>query len=252
MADQEVPPELGRLWRVPTAARLGRPAALDVDRIVRTAVGLADRDGLAGVTLAKVAKELGFTAMSLYRHVGSKDELFALMQDHVGAPAPDIDPPPEQWRDGVRQWALALRTLCEEHPWLAEIPVSGPPTGPNMVGWMDALLRALRGTGLDWGAKVGVLLLVSGYVQQTGSTARQMAEGRHASGLDQAEAERAYGRALAGLVDPARYPEAAKLFASDVFEHPADPAEDHDFAFGLELILDGIAAAVDTAARADH
>src|SRR5690606_35295404 len=98
-----------------------------------------------------------------------------------------------------------------------------------------------------WGAKVGILQLVSGYVHQASSSARQMAEGRRASGLDQAETEQAYGRALVGLVDPARYPEAAELFSSDVFERPPDPAEDHDFTFGLELILDGIAAAIDAA-----
>ncbi|MFC7743002.1 TetR/AcrR family transcriptional regulator [Nocardiopsis composta] len=246
MADQEVPPELGRLWRVPTAARLGRPAALDVDRIVRTAVDLADRDGLAGVTLAKVAKELGFTAMSLYRHVGSKDELFALMQDQIGDPAPDIDTPPGSGARGAPVGAGAARAL-RGAPLALRAPGPGPPSGPNMIGWMDALLRALRDTGLSWGAKVGILQLVSGYVHQASSSARQMAEGRRASGLDQAETEQAYGRALVGLVDPARYPEAAELFSSDVFERPPDPAEDHDFTFGLELILDGIAAAIDAA-----
>jgi hypothetical protein len=58
--------------------------------------------------------------------------------------------------------------------------------------------------------------------------------------------EQNYGRALATLIDPARFPDAARLFAADVFEpEPTQPTNDHDFTFGLELILDGIAAAIE-------
>ena len=61
LADEDAPIELRRLWRVAVASRLGRPAELDVTRVVQAAVELADRDGLSGVTLPKVAKAVGFT-----------------------------------------------------------------------------------------------------------------------------------------------------------------------------------------------
>lgn len=92
--DDKVPVGLARLWRLPTESRLGRPAELDVEQVVRAAVELADRDGLAGVTLAKVAKELGYTTMSLYRHVGSKEELLVLMGDAATGPARTFPPAP--------------------------------------------------------------------------------------------------------------------------------------------------------------
>jgi hypothetical protein len=65
-------------------------------------------------------------------------------------------------------------------------------------------------------------------------------------------AEQRYGRLLADLVDPVQFPEVTRLFASPVFEPPRDAgpstAADRDFAFGLEIILDGVASAI----RAAH
>jgi AcrR family transcriptional regulator len=255
MAEEKVPAELGRLWRLPTESRLGRPAELDVERVVRAAVELADRDGLGGVTLVNVAKALNVTKMSLYRHVGSKDELIALMGDHASGPPPEIDNAADGWRAGLWQWALAHRAIYVRRPWMAQLPVSGPPGGPNAIGWMDALLRVLRESGLDWATKVGLLNVISGYVRHASAMTRQMDEGRRGTGREQAQVEQDYGRALAKLVDPDRFPEAAKLFASPVFETPPESTEgepvDHDFAFGLELILDGVAATITSGRSGD-
>ncbi|WIV59901.1 TetR/AcrR family transcriptional regulator [Amycolatopsis nalaikhensis] len=237
MGDRELPAALGRLWRRPASPRLGRPAELDVDRVVRAAVELADHGGLDGVTLQKVAQSLGFTKMALYRHVGSKDELFELMADHATGPAPDLPEEPD-WRDGVRRWANAVRARYAEHPWLVEVPLSGPPRGPNAISWVDALLRALSDTGLDLATQAGVLNVLSGHVRNAAVLARQY--GR----VDQAEVERDYGRALAELVEPDRFPHAAGLFTAAVFEAPPGNPADHDFTFGLELILDGVTAAI--------
>lgn len=99
-----------------------------------------------------------------------------------------------------------------------------------------------------------MLNAVSGQVRHAIVLARQLEEGRRDTGLSQAQVEQDYGRALAWLVDPNRFPDAAKLFAADVFEpHTDQVAEDpadHDFTFGLELLLDGIAAAIDRMGRA--
>jgi AcrR family transcriptional regulator len=244
MAEEDLPDQLVRLWRLPIGPRLGRPAELDVDRVVGTAVALADRDGLSGATLPKIAAALDVTPMSLYRHIGSKDELLVLMGDLGFGPA-DIETG-GQWRADLRRWALAQLTVYRRHPWLTQLPISGPPRGPNAIDWMDAGLRALRDTNLDWSAKVGVITVVSGYVRQGYVLANQLEQGSAAAGLEQAQVEQNYGRDMAGLVDPARFPDAARLFAASIFE--AQPADDEtadpDFTFGLELILDGVAAAV--------
>ncbi|WP_328404280.1 TetR/AcrR family transcriptional regulator [Nocardia sp. NBC_00403] len=246
MSGEKLPDQLVRMWRLPTGPRLGRPAELDVDRVVGTAVALADRAGLQGATLPKIAAALGVTPMSLYRHIGSKDELNDLMADLGFGPATELAVSQGEWRADLRRWALAQLEVFRRHPWLTQLPISGPPRGPNAIDWMDAGLRALRATRLDWAAKVGVIMVVSGYVRQGFVLAYQLEHGSRAAGLDQAQVEQNYGRDLARLVEPDRYPDAAQLFGSTIFQPPpvVEGSEDHDFTFGLELILDGVAAAV--------
>ena len=240
-----VPAPLRRLWGIPESSRLGRPATLDVTRVVAAAVEMADRDGLGGVTLPKVARSLGVTGMSLYRYVGSKDELLTLMADAaLGAP-PSLDA--GDWREGLRGWAFAHRAVVRRRPWLTRVPVSGPPSGPHQIAWMEAALAIMARTRLDWAHKVGILSLISGYVVQSVRQDGELAEGR-AEGQGQAEAERDYGRALVRLVEPSRFPEAALLFSSALFEAPSGTPDaaiaDADFSLGLELILDGVAVRV--------
>src|SRR5690625_1931343 len=87
MNDVAVPDFFRRLWRLPTVEhRLGRKSALDVETVVSTAVRLADEGGLDAATLPKVAAELSVSAMSLYRHIGSKHELLQLMMDAASEP----------------------------------------------------------------------------------------------------------------------------------------------------------------------
>ncbi|MFF8288988.1 TetR/AcrR family transcriptional regulator [Streptomyces sp. NPDC016309] len=248
-SEETIPAPLRRLWRLAESSRLGRPAALDVDRVVAAAVEAADRDGLDGVTLPKVAKSLGVTGMSLYRHVGSKDELLTLMGDQALGTPPRVDA--GDWRTGLDAWARAQRAVYQQRPWLAHLPVSGPPSGPHRIAWMEAALAILAPTPLDWTHKIGALSLLGGYVVQTVRQDHELARGR-ADGERQSDAERAYGRALAKLVDPERFPETARLFSSALFEtgpaHSSDAAiGDADFTVGLELILDGIAARVESA-----
>ena len=246
MDEDHVPAALARLWRLGAESRLGRPARLDVDRVVRAAVELADRDGLSGVTLPKVAESLGVTKMSLYRYVGSKGELLDLMADFAQGPVPHIDAD-IAWRDGLRQWATASAETMLGHHWLSEVPVTGPPSGPNGIGWFDLGLRQLRHTGLSWGMKTDVILVLNGHVRSGLQLNQGFEERRRHTGADQVEVEREYGRNLAMLVEPQRFPDAAALFRSGMLQSLPDRADgtlNHDFHFGLELILDGIAVAV--------
>jgi len=156
------------------------------------------------------------------------------------------DPPQVEstgdWRAELTALAEANREVLMRHPWLVELPLSGPPAGPHAVAWMDAILRTLRGTGLDWGTKGGVLVLVSGYVRLACAQAIQLAEGRKGSGLSQAQAEQAYGKGLADLIDPERFPDAVGFLTS---LGAPEQAEDPEFAFGLDVLLNGVAALID-------
>jgi AcrR family transcriptional regulator len=244
VAADDVPIELKRLWRLTTRSRTGRPAELDVELIVRTAVDLADRDGVAGVSMTKVANRLGVTAMALYTHVGSKEHLLELMQDLASGLPPKPDPE-QDWRDGLTVWAQALRRMYDAHPWLAELPIHGPPLGPHQVAWMEAALQVLEPTGLEWGEKLNTINLLAGYVLHSSRQAIDLAAGRQARKVDRVRDERAYGRALGKLIDRDRFPQMNALLTSGLFERtappPSDPAEDPDFRFGLDRLLDGIA-----------
>ncbi|WP_067692585.1 TetR/AcrR family transcriptional regulator [Nocardia jejuensis] len=247
MADENISDELARLWRLRAGARLGRPAGLDVDRVVRTAIDLADLGGLPAVTLPKIAAALGVTPMSLYRHIGSKDELNVLMADLALGPFPDIPGVvPGDWRPALSHWARAQLAVHRRHPWLAQLPIVGPPRGPHAIAWMDVGLRTLRETALDWPAKIGVITVVGGYVRQAFLTGRQLEVHRGAADLNESQALRGYQRELSAVVDETRFPDVAALLASGLFESIPDTAEpgDEDFDFGLDLILDGVAGVI--------
>ncbi|KAF0836667.1 TetR/AcrR family transcriptional regulator C-terminal domain-containing protein [Nocardia caishijiensis] len=222
--------------------RVGRPAELDAHRIVATALALADRDGLRGASLTKVAAALHVTPMSLYRHIGSRDGLTDLMADTAFGPPPAIGP---DWRPALRAWANGQRTAFTRHPWITQIPVTGPPRGGNALAWMNAGLAALRDTGLDWRAKIGAITVVGGYVRQAFVTDRHMAERRGAEQRSEAQDLEAYQHDVSAF-DLTDLPEVAALFADRAFADvpPDEESSDHDFTFGLELILDGIAAAI--------
>ena len=212
---------------------------------------LADAEGLGAATLPRIAERLGVTKMSLYRYVGDKEELLGLLADSAfGVPPEGVGASRERpWREALRAWARALRDVYRRSPWLVDVPVAGPPSGPNALAWLDAGLRALRGTGLPWGDKLGVIGLVNGYVFTSARLAGDFAADRAASGREHGQVEAEYGAAMARLVDPGRYPEAAALFSGAAFgEAPpkggGEPLEE-EFLFGLELILNGVGVAVE-------
>ncbi|MFE9788672.1 TetR/AcrR family transcriptional regulator [Nocardia salmonicida] len=97
---------------------------MDADRIVATAIALADREGPRGASLTKVAAALDVTPMSLYRHIGSKDGLTDLMADTAFGSPPVIGP---AWRPALREWATGQRTVFARHPWLTQIPSRARP-----------------------------------------------------------------------------------------------------------------------------
>src|SRR5690606_10565395 len=117
MDSDAVPDLVRRLWRLPitTPTRMGRKSTLDVETVIAAAVRLADAEGLAAATLPKVAEQLGVTAMSLYRHVGSKDELLQLMLDAASGP-PAGPAETSGWREGLWRWALDLWELYRRRP----------------------------------------------------------------------------------------------------------------------------------------
>jgi AcrR family transcriptional regulator len=248
-ADPGLPASIEAAWGLRGRPHRGPRPGLSIERIVDAAVRVASAEGLAAVSMSRVAAELGTGPMSLYRYVGAKDELLALMVDAALGPPPDLKPE-EGWRAGLAGWAWAERAAYQRHQWTLRVPISGPPMAPNQIAWLERGLACLRDTGLAEGTKLGVIMLVSGYVRNEVTIAADLAAGFQAADAPVQRAMAAYGRTLARLTDPVRFPALHAVIAAGVFEGEDDP--DHDFVFGLERVLDGIEVLVGSGPHPDR
>jgi AcrR family transcriptional regulator len=244
-----LPASLETAWGLRERPSKGPRPGLTLQRIVDAAVKVADSEGLAAVSMSRVAADLGASTMSLYRYVAAKDELLALMMDAAGGAPPAAPAAGEGWRAGLSRWAWAELDFHRRHPWVMRIPISGPPVTPNQIAWLDRGLGCLRETGLEEGEKLSVILLLTGYVRSYATLEADLAEGAMASGSDPQAASSNYGRLLAKLTDAERFPALHALVTSGLFEQeePEDP--NAEFAFGLERVLDGIDALVRARSR---
>jgi AcrR family transcriptional regulator len=212
---------------------------LNLESIVGTAVALADTDGLAAVSMRRVAEELGFTTMSLYRHVPSKAELVDLMRDAAMASAPGADDSPDDvphWRAELAAWARDGLALYRKHPWLVE--ASGPRSvpGPNGVARFERALAAARRANLAPAQIVAVVTLLGGFVESAARQVVQIASAEQQSGVSHEE----WWGARDSLYEHLdQYPTLTWIYEQRGYDDPLDP-----FEFGLERVLDGIAALV--------
>lgn len=264
--ENELSPTLRRLWGRQTEGRRGPKAALSVDRILGAAVAIADAEGLAAVSMSRVAQELGYSSMALYRHVASKDELLALMSDRfAGDPPPLV--PGEGWRDGLARWTRAQIDQIVTRSWVLDLPLSAMYPGPNRLRWFDAGMACLREVALPGEDKLAILGLLAEYVLgesrvQVESDRAAIQSVREATGVapevpDSELDPKAVADAniyadfetqLRALADPEDFPH---LFAAlaDVPQEPSTDVED-SVDFGLRIMLDGIAAYIEDHASA--
>jgi hypothetical protein len=180
--------------------------------------------------------------MSLYRHVASKDELYAFMMDSAPGEPPALDDA-AGWRAGLERWARELLAVYQRHPWILQVPLTGPPLEPGQLVWLETALRVLGGTGLPPADKMSVVLMTLSYVRGEAGLQNTLAQANRDAGLSAEEAEIRYARTVAGLIDAERFPAMTEVFAGDaVGPGPGDDSE--GFGFGLGRLLDGVAAFV--------
>jgi AcrR family transcriptional regulator len=243
------------LWGVRRPRRGPKPR-YQVDDITRVAIGIADRDGLGGLSMRRVAEELDITAMSLYGYVPGKAELLDLMVDRVygepagpvdradGRPAGPVDRAGPGWRAALEGLARAGWRRHLAHPWLLQVATSRPILGPNTTAVYDRQLAAIDGLGLSDVEMDLLVSLIDSYVNGAARAAVEAAQAERLTGMSELEWWERYGPLLAEVLDPARYPTAVRVGAAAGAEYEAahDPAR--SFEFGLQLILDSIEAFV--------
>lgn len=239
MENNELPADVALMWRLRETPRRGPKPSLTLDDIVAAAIAIADAEGLAAVSMAKVAERLGNSTMALYRHVKSKDDLLVIMSD-AAVERPEPMPEGVDWRTGLTFWADGVLTAIRRHPWYSKVPISGPPAGPNNLAWFDSALGVLKDTGLPEEAKVGVVMGLITYVQGQIRMAFDLAAGY----AENPDAFERFGSTLRQVADPRVYPAVARTVEAGVFDEVGSFEEDNeaDFDFGLQLYLDGVAA----------
>ncbi|SEP37791.1 TetR/AcrR family transcriptional regulator C-terminal domain-containing protein [Amycolatopsis saalfeldensis] len=223
------------LWGAwPQPARGPKPG-LSLERIAAAAAGIADADGLAAVSMQRVADEFGATAMSLYRYVPGRNELLDLMTDLTLGPAPQ---PAEAtgWRAALDTWTRRVYAVLWGHPWLIEAFTRPRCVGPNELSWLERAVGALAGTSLTGPERVDAAVVLLGHVH---------ALVRNGASLSSANARAEPAATIASLLreHAADYPALAAAAADGAFS----PQDTEGFEFGLRCILDGIDAAITSA-----
>jgi AcrR family transcriptional regulator len=239
------PTALDLLWGTHQRPRRGPKPSLSLERIVTEAIALADTEGLASLSMQHLAEQLGCAKMALYRYVPGKAELVALMIDaglseppqspaqpaQAGPTAAPAEPP---WRAVLRLWATTIFERYRLHPWAIEATAGVRPTGPHEMAWLEAALAALAGTGLTGAERLDAVVLLNGHVRSLVQVTR--------AGREDLEREIARQVGAAVSAHPDRYPQVLAAFA----DSPQPAGRDDALRFGIERILDGLAALIAT------
>jgi len=240
MSDVEAP-DLPRgiaiAWGVAANPQRGPKREMSVEKIVETAIELADAEGIGAVSMAAVATKLGFTPMSLYRYVSAKDDLLLLMQEEA------TGVPPEEHRD-LEGWRAKLSALFHaqvghylEHPWILSLPITGSPITPNSSAWVDAGLAALDGTPLNESERLAVALSVTGEARWYGQVTAGYTEQARSDGLTPAEVSAREQALFDQVITAQEYPSLRRAIDAGVFA-----AEDDPFQFAMDRVFDGVEA----------
>ncbi|WP_426561401.1 TetR/AcrR family transcriptional regulator [Angustibacter sp. McL0619] len=242
-AVEQLPRALQTLWGLGERARPGPKPGLSLERILERGIAIADAEGLDALSMSRLAKDLGFTTMSLYRYVSSKDELLTLLVDTATGPAPVIGPEVVGWRNRLAAWVDAQMKGLAVHPWIVQLPITGAPLTPHTLEWVDQGLAMLAGIGLSEFEKVAVIGLIAGNVRHEtllrADITRAITDAA-ARGVPRTPDDVLLGR----LVAPERFPALAATIAAGAWSDEQDP--DNDFDFGVQRILDGVEALVAT------
>ena len=215
-----------------TAARDREPARtpLTRDRVLQAALDLADAHGLEALTMRRLAQELGVEAMSLYHHVRNKQDLLGAICDLVVREY-DLPEVGEPWKAAVRRTAISASEALLRHPWAASVLLAGTPESQARLRYMDALLGAFRTAGFSaeltdhaYHALDSHIMGFTLWVVGMNLGTREELAAKATEFLDELSAE--------------EFPH----LVEHIHQHlrPRAAEEEGEFAFGLDLILDGL------------
>lgn len=251
-AREEIERTLALLWRdcagAPEPSSRGRRPTLTIEQIIAAAIAVADAEGLVATSMHRVAKELGAGTMTLYTYVPGKTELIDLMVDTVllerNLPGPG-EPRPEDWRARVRVYADRTRDIYRRHPWLRERSRVRPALGPGQLAGQEYLLSIMESLGLPAREVVAAANSVAGYVD---ANAAAEAESVHLERTTGQSNDAWWGQRSSfwyTYFDVESHPAMNRIWLAGGFEKPSSEQASDASEFGLDRLLDGIAARID-------
>jgi AcrR family transcriptional regulator len=258
----QLPAGLDLLWGRRGQGKRGPRPGLSADAIVDAAIRLADAEGLEGVSMARVAAELGRTPMSLYRYVTSKEELLQLMWNASAVGAEGLVLEGDGWRARLRMWCVVQRDMLDRHAWLTQMPMAAPPVAPNSLAFVERGLETMDGTPLADIDKLRFIGLISSYTMSEARMAYDALRAARDAAAADSGGEPAppwtFDALLRELADEATYPRLYRIAwtprggGSGSGEGSGagvdgPPSERDEFLLGIDLILDGIQAYMDRA-----
>lgn len=210
---------------------------LSRDRVLRAAVSFADANGIGSLSMRKLGEILGVEAMSLYNHVASKGDLLDGMIDlvfgEIELPSPGVG-----WKKSMRQRGVSARQVLARHHWAIGLMDSRAAPGPATLRHHDAVIGSLRTAGFSVPMAAHAFSVLDSY---TYGFALQEASLPFGTGEETAElAEMIMAQFPAG-----DYPHLTELTVSHVLQPGYDYGREYEF--GLDLILDGLERARDSA-----
>ena len=220
-------------------------SALSRAEIVDAAIAVADGEGAGAVSMRRIAQVLRAGTMSLYWHVANKEQLLDLMLDawvgEISVPGPSGD-----WQADLRTLARSERASTLRHLWVMDFLGGRPPLGPTTLLHLDRSMALLDGLGLEVATVLDILMTVQTYVM--GAVLREMREMRvqrdqEQSGVAMADLEPALVAWRDKLAADGRFTRVVRFFDAGIDPDAAE-TRDERFEFGLECVIDGIAAKV--------
>jgi AcrR family transcriptional regulator len=199
------------IWMRPEHAKAGRPAERSRAELTAAAIGIADREGLAAVSMRRVAAELGTGPATLYRYVANRADLLDLMANAVASEY-ELAAPSGNWTADLVGLGRQARWIMLRHPWLPAVVISAPVIGPRAVDLLEYVLDVLSDHPAGAAAKLeafAMLMAVTAtYVQHELSTTAA-AQHRQVAYLQHVAEAGGHPRIAALLTEAATAPDVA-------------------------------------------
>ncbi|GIF73220.1 TetR/AcrR family transcriptional regulator C-terminal domain-containing protein [Asanoa siamensis] len=241
--EPDVPARAGG-FHTPAAVRTRKPSDVELnrERVVSSAIAIADAEGLSMLTMRRVAADLGVATMSLYRHVPGKDELVLAMIDAVFGEAPLPEDLPGHWRARLETAARQMWRSFAAHPWAADpLSLTRPQLLPNLMPYSEWSLGTLRELGFDVDEMMHIHLSLFGHVRASALSLDSELRAREDTGVTNDQWADMHGNEIEAVLSSASEGSSGLRY---VAEHGFDYDIEAVFESGLRLLLDGVAVAL--------